>query len=95
MGTSRHSPSSPSSTMAALLSALALLSTVNAQAYDASDRASDAFSWVQPLNTTILDEYNSSPPVYPSRKYIHQIRNQLSWLETEFLARDVVSILLT
>jgi hypothetical protein len=79
--------------MAALLSALALLSTVNAQAYDASDRASDAFSWVQPLNTTILDEYNSSPPVYPSRKY--QIRNQLRWLETELPARGVVSILLT
>jgi hypothetical protein len=58
----------PSSTMAALLSALAVLSVVNAQAFDSGNRGEDAFSWVQPLNTTILDEYNSSPPVFPSRK---------------------------
>ena len=82
-GNSRHSPGSPSSIMAALLSALALLSTVNAQAYDGGERAPDAFSYVQPLNTTILNEYNSSPAVYPSRKYqsilesFHVPRNQI------------------
>jgi hypothetical protein len=67
--------------MAALLSAIALLSTVNAQAYDAGNRASGAFSYVQPLNTTILDEYNSSPPVYPSRKCLSEScsRITLTW----------------
>jgi len=54
--------------MAALLSALAVLTVVNAQAYDSGSRSEDAFSYVQPLNTTILNEYGSSPAVYPSPK---------------------------
>ena len=59
----------PPHTMAALLSALAVLTVVNAQAYDSGSRSEDAFSYVQPLNTTILNEYGSSPAVYPSRKH--------------------------
>lgn len=57
-------------TMAALLPLLLPLLTpiVNAQAYDASVRNEDAFSYVQPLNTTILGAYGHSPPVMPSRK---------------------------
>lgn len=56
--------------MAALLSALAVLTVVNAQAYDGGSRGEDAFSYVQPLNTTILDDVGHSPAVYPSRKHI-------------------------
>lgn len=54
------------SILSVLLSSSALLRTVNAQAYDAEARPDDAFSYIQPLNTTILTEYGSSPPVYPS-----------------------------
>lgn len=56
--------------MAALLSALAVLTAVNAQAYDSGSRAEDAFSYVQPLNTTILGDRGHSPAVYPSREYL-------------------------
>ncbi|KAF1970915.1 hypothetical protein BU23DRAFT_201673 [Bimuria novae-zelandiae CBS 107.79] len=53
--------------MATLISALLASSTlVGAQNYDASSRNGAAFQYVQPLDTVILDEYNSSPPVYPS-----------------------------
>ncbi|KAM5344885.1 hypothetical protein ACJ41O_010747 [Fusarium nematophilum] len=48
-----------------LLSGL-VASTVNAQAYDSSEREEDAFSWVQPKNTTILGPYGHSPAVLPS-----------------------------
>jgi beta-glucosidase len=51
-----------------LLSGLALAPYVQAQAYDAVDRDEDAFSYVQPLDTTILTQYGSSPAVLPSRK---------------------------
>ena len=54
--------------MAALLSALAVLTVVNAQAYDSGSRAEDAFSYVQPLNTTVLGDRGHSPAVYPSRE---------------------------
>lgn len=55
--------------MAALLPlALALLlPSIHAQAYDSAQRSEDAFSYVQPLNTTILGPYGNSPPVLPSR----------------------------
>ncbi|KAH7070922.1 glycoside hydrolase superfamily [Paraphoma chrysanthemicola] len=57
--------------MAAILSSLlagsVLLSgSVNAQNFGSNGPVEDAFSYVQPLNTTILTEYGSSPPVYPS-----------------------------
>lgn len=56
--------------MAALLPLLLplLVPGTNAQAYDAADRSESAFSYVQPLNTTILGAYGHSPPVLPSRK---------------------------
>jgi len=55
--------------MATLLSVLIAGSAlVNAQNYGGGDRSDQAFSWVQPLNTTILTQYGSSPPVYPSRE---------------------------
>ncbi|KAL3449787.1 glycoside hydrolase superfamily [Aspergillus insuetus] len=37
-----------------------------AQVYDSTERSPDAFTWVQPLNTTILGQYGHSEPVYPS-----------------------------
>lgn len=51
-----------------LLSSLLLAPAVTGQAYDSGGRDEDAFSWVQPLNTTILGPYGHVPPVYPSRK---------------------------
>lgn len=59
--------------MAALLPLLLplLVPSANAQAYDATERSDAAFSYVQPLNTTILGAYGHSPPVMPSRKFIH------------------------
>ena len=58
--------------MAALLPLLLplLVPSTNAQAYDAADRSESAFSYVQPLNTTILGAYGHSPPVLPSRKLL-------------------------
>jgi beta-glucosidase len=50
------------------LSGTALLAAVNAQNFAGGDRTEDAFQYIQPLNTTILTEYGSSPAVYPSRK---------------------------
>ena len=59
--------------MAALLPLLLplLVPGTNAQAYDAADRSESAFSYVQPLNTTILGAYGHSPPVLPSRKLVY------------------------
>jgi beta-glucosidase len=54
--------------MASLRSVLVsglLAASVNAQNYDAGDRSEEAFSWVQPKNTTILGQYGHSP-AYPS-----------------------------
>ena len=56
------------SVLSAVLSGSALLAAVNAQNYAGGDRSDDAFQYIQPLNTTILTEYGSSPPVYPSRE---------------------------
>lgn len=61
--------------MAALLPLVLplLLPSVSAQAYDATERGGDAFSYVQPLNTTILGPYGHSPAVLPSRMYQPEI----------------------
>lgn len=59
--------------MASLKSVLVsglLAASVNAQAYDSGDRSEEAFSWVQPKNTTILGQYGHSP-AYPSSMYNH------------------------
>jgi beta-glucosidase len=50
------------------LSGSALLTAVNAQNFAGGGRDESAFQYIQPLNTTILTEYGSSPAVYPSRK---------------------------
>lgn len=49
------------------ITALLLGAAVNAQVYQTGGRSEDAFSWIQPEDTVILDQYNSSEPVYPSR----------------------------
>ncbi|CAN9299949.1 unnamed protein product [Alternaria alternata] len=54
------------SLVSAVLKGSALLAAVNAQNFAGSGRDEDAFEYVQPVNTTILTEYGSSPPVYPS-----------------------------
>ncbi|KIA75813.1 beta-glucosidase G [Aspergillus ustus] len=50
----------------ALWSLLLLAGPIDAQVYMGSSRSADAFTWVQPLNTTILGQYGHSEPVYPS-----------------------------
>jgi beta-glucosidase len=54
---------------ALLLSSLLLAPAVQGQNFGGSSRDDDAFSYIQPENTTILTQYGSSPPVYPSRKF--------------------------
>ncbi|XP_014551603.1 glycoside hydrolase family 3 protein [Bipolaris victoriae FI3] len=56
------------SVVSKVLSGSALLAAVSAQNFGGSGRGEGAFSYVQPLNTTILTEYGSSPAVYPSPK---------------------------
>ena len=50
------------------LTALLLGATANAQVYETGGRSEDAFSWIQPEDTIVLDQYNSSEPIYPSRE---------------------------
>lgn len=57
-----------SAALSLVLSGLLLAPSVAAQSYEAGGRSEDAFSWVQPLNTTILGPYGHSEAVYPSRK---------------------------
>lgn len=56
-----------------LLSGLVATVAVNAQAYDSGVRDENAFSYIQPRNTTILGPYGHSPAVLPSRMYSHQV----------------------
>ncbi|KAH9895343.1 putative beta-glucosidase G [Xylariomycetidae sp. FL2044] len=49
-----------------LISSLLLAPLANAQNFGSDGRSEDAFSWVQPLNTTILGPYGHSPSVLPS-----------------------------
>ncbi|KAI5921197.1 beta-glucosidase-related glycosidase [Camillea tinctor] len=52
--------------MSKLLSGLLLTSIAAAQDFGSGGRNDDDFSYVQPLNTTILTQYGSSPAVLPS-----------------------------
>ena len=55
-------------TLPALLSAALLLApSVGAQSQSLPQEV--PFSYVQPLDTTILNAYGHSPPVYPSRTW--------------------------
>jgi hypothetical protein len=67
--------------VSAVLKGSALLAAVNAQNFDGGSRGEDAFEYVQPVNTTILTEYGSSPAVYPSRK--------LSFITLSMLVSDL------
>ncbi|KAE8334500.1 putative beta-glucosidase G [Aspergillus arachidicola] len=49
-----------------VVSGLLAATAVNAQDYGGSGRSDDAFSYVQPRNTTILGQYGHSPAVLPS-----------------------------
>ncbi|EPE29989.1 (Trans)glycosidase [Glarea lozoyensis ATCC 20868] len=55
------------------LSVLLLSSAVNAQLFNGPVRPPDAFSYVQPADTVILTQYNSSEPVYPSPQIVGTI----------------------
>jgi hypothetical protein len=67
IGTDANSAFSITMALSLLLSGLVLAPYVQAQAFDTVDREEGAFSYVQPLNTTILTQYGSSPAVLPSR----------------------------
>jgi beta-glucosidase len=68
------------------LTALLLGATANAQVYETGGRSEDAFSWIQPEDTIVLDQYNSSEPVYPSREY-DKIPTDRPWCTNQILAR--------
>jgi hypothetical protein len=54
-------------TRSVLACGLLLGSAARAQWNDPQSSSSSGFSYVQPLNTTILGQYGHSPAVYPSR----------------------------
>ncbi|KAL7756847.1 hypothetical protein ACKLNR_013840 [Fusarium oxysporum f. sp. zingiberi] len=63
-----------------------LLAPVAAQVYMGQERDPNAFTWVQPLNTTILGQYGHSEPVYPSPH-----TSGAGWKEAYDKARDFVA----
>ena len=58
------------STRSVLSTLLLAASVAKGQDFGGGSRGEDAFSYVQPLDTVILTEYGSSPPVYPSRMFL-------------------------
>ncbi|KAL4797172.1 glycoside hydrolase superfamily [Aspergillus venezuelensis] len=60
---------------------------VNGQNFGGGSRGEDAFSWVQPKNTTILGSYGHSPAVYPSPN----ATGSGGWEEALELAKDFVA----
>ncbi|KAK8054257.1 beta-glucosidase G [Apiospora saccharicola] len=71
-----------------LLSALAAIApAANAQNFGGGSRDTGDFSYVQPLNTTILGAYGHSPAVYPSPK----IAGNGGWKDAMTKAQEFVS----
>lgn len=64
-----------------------LLATTGArgQAFSGSARDPDAFTYVQPKNTTILGPYGHSPPVYPSRMAV--LFQLISWVSANVTSK--------
>lgn len=50
-----------------VVSGLLAATLANGQSFDGGSRSQDAFSYVQPKNTTVLGPYGHSPAVLPSR----------------------------
>lgn len=53
-----------------VVSGLLAATLANGQSFDGTARSEDAFSYVQPKNTTILGPYGHSPAVLPSRMFL-------------------------
>jgi hypothetical protein len=69
------------------LTALLLGATANAQVYETGGRSEDAFSWIQPEDTIVLDQYNSSEPIYPSRECdINPITNSALLIRSQLVS---------
>lgn len=51
-----------------LLVTLSAAFLVNGQVYFGEERAPDAFTYLQPQDTTIQGQYGHSEPIYPCRK---------------------------
>lgn len=74
--------------LSVLLSGSTLLSAVRGQDFTGGGgRDEDAFSYVQPLDTVILTEYGSSPPVYPSRMSSYSVINTKLTIRSEYNRR--------
>ncbi|KAJ4048995.1 hypothetical protein NW756_006208 [Fusarium oxysporum] len=72
--------------MTSLILSGLLLAPVAAQVYMGQERDPNSFTWVQPLNTTILGQYGHSEPVYPSPH-----TSGAGWKEAYDKARDFVA----
>ncbi|KAL3469791.1 glycosyl hydrolase family 3 N terminal domain-containing protein [Aspergillus californicus] len=70
-----------------LLVGLLAATTARAQDFDGGARDDDAFSYVQPRNTTILGAYGHSPAVYPSPN----ATGNGGWEDALVLAQDFVA----
>ncbi|KAI1493361.1 beta-glucosidase-related glycosidase [Biscogniauxia mediterranea] len=75
--------------MSKLLSSLLFTSIATAQNFGSGGRSGDAFSYVQPLNTTILTQYGHSPAVLPSPN----ITGAGGWEEAMAKAKAFVALL--
>ncbi|KAL4927617.1 beta-glucosidase [Aspergillus undulatus] len=75
------------STSQLLLWGLLAATGANGQNFGGGARDEDAFSWVQPKNTTILGQYGHSPAVYPSPN----ATGSGGWEEALELAKDFVA----
>jgi beta-glucosidase len=53
-----------------VVSGLLAATMASGQSFDGTSRSEDAFSYVQPENTTILGPYGHSPAVLPSRMFL-------------------------
>lgn len=53
-----------------VVSGLLATTMANGQSFDPPGRSKDAFSYVQPKDTTILGSYRHSPAVLPSRTFL-------------------------
>jgi hypothetical protein len=67
-----------------VVSALFAATVANSQSFDGTSRSEDAFSYVQPENTTILGPYGHSPAIYPSRTFFRSMLNLHDWVIANF-----------
>ncbi|KAJ5110220.1 Glycoside hydrolase family 3 [Penicillium argentinense] len=70
-----------------VVSGLLAATVANSQSFDGTTRSEDAFSYVQPENTTILGPYGHSPAIYPSPN----ATSSINWEEAFARAQEFVA----